>query len=204
MIKMRESTRQFLERYSDKIEDIKGLLTLGRSMLKEPEYIDLLLTLKSCDIDIDDKDIFDVSYNKYVVTWENNDTLVVSFYRNMYKNNLQIQKSINGLDKLTRGDFIDRFKSYSGQKTHIQLIESSLRAGNYKLTDSVDIFTAINEDNNKLEVHAKLRDNHNNPLILRTTIPIGHYYDHVGYGWNQQRFEAWADYLTRIIQDIIL
>ena len=200
---MRESTRQFLEHYSDKIENIEGLLSLGRSMLKQLEYVDLLLTLKFCGIDINDKDIFNVNYNTYVVTWENNDTLIYSFYNNLHKNNLQRQKVIIGLDKLTYGDFIDKFKSYNGQKTHIQLIEKNLYPRNYKLTDSVDIFTAINVDNNNLEVHAKLKDNHNNPLILRTTTRIGHFYDNVGYGWNQQRFNHWADYLTRIIEGVI-
>ena len=200
---MRESTKQFLERYRDSIENIEGLLILGRSMLKQLDYVDLLLTLKFCDININDKDIFNVTYNTYVVTWENNDTLIYSFYNNLDKNNLQRQKVIIGLDKLTYGDFIDKFKSYNGQKNHIQLIENNLYPRNYKLTDSVDIFTAINEDSNNLEVHAKLKDNHNNPLILRTTTRIGHFYDNVGYGWDQQRFEDWADYLTRIIQDII-
>ena len=132
---MRESTRQFLERYSDKIDDTKELLTLGRSMLKQLEYVDLLLTLKSCDIDINDKDIFNVNYNKYAVTWENNDILIHSFYNNLYKNNLQRQKVIAGLDKLTRGHFIDKFKSHNKQKVDIQLIESSLYPRNYKLTN---------------------------------------------------------------------
>ena len=79
MIKMRAPTKQFLEHYSDKIEDIKELLILGRSMLKELDYIDLLITLHSADIKINESDIFNLSYDKHVVTWEPNDTLIHSF-----------------------------------------------------------------------------------------------------------------------------
>ena len=63
----------------------------------------------------------------------------------------------------------------------------------------MDIFAVINEDDNNLEVHAKLRDNYNNALIIKTIIRIGHFYDNVGYGWNQQKFKDRLDYLTRII-----
>lgn len=200
---MRESTRQFLERYSDKIEDIKGLLTLGRSMLKDFEYVDLLLTLKSSDIDISDKDIFNVNYNKYIVTWENNDTLIHSFYNNLNKNNLAKKKTFVGLGNLTRGNFVKKFRSQHGQKTDVFILNNGLSRESYKLTDSVDIFAIINEDDNNLEVHAKLRDNHNNPLIIRTIIRIGHFYDHVGYGWDQQRFKDRLDYIIRVIEDTI-
>lgn len=200
---MRESTRQFLERYSDKIEDIKGLLTLGRSMLKDFEYVDLLLTLESSDIDINESDIFNLSYDKHVVTWETNDTLIRSFYDDLDKNNLAKKKAFAGLDNLTRSDFVKKFRSQYGYKTDVFILNSALSRANYKLNNSVDIFTTINEDDNNLEVHAKLRDNHNNPLIIRTIIRIGHFYDHVGYGWSQQRFKDRLDYLTRIIEGVI-
>ena len=200
---MRESTRQFLERYSDKIDDTKELLTLGRSMLKDFEYVDLLLTLESSDIQIDGSYIFNSNYNKHVVTWETNDTLIHTFYDDLDKNNLAKKKTFAGLDNLTRRDFVKKFKEQNGQKADVFILNSGLARENYRLNDSVDIFTVINEDDNNLEVHAKLRDNHNNALIIRTIIRIGHFYDHVGYGWNQQRFKDRLDYLTRIIQDII-
>ena len=200
---MRESTRQFLEHYNDKIDDTKALLTLGRSMLKDFEYIDLLITLNSADIRVNESDIFNLNYDKYVVTWETNDTLIKSFYDNLDKNNLAKKRTFAGLDNLTRGDFVKKFRSQYGYKTDVFILNNGLSRANYKLNDLVDIFTTINEDDNNLEVHAKLRDNHNNPLILRTIIRIGHFYDNVGYGWNQQRFKDRLDYLTRIIQDII-
>ena len=200
---MRESTRQFLEHYNDKIDDTKALLTLGRSMLKDFEYIDLLITLNSADIRVNESDIFNLNYDKHVVTWETNDTLIHSFYNDLDKNNLAEKKTFVGLDNLTRSDFVKKFRSQYGYKTDVFILNNGLSRANYKLNDLVDIFTTINEDDNNLEVHAKLRDNHNNPLILRTIIRIGHFYDHVGYGWNQQRFKDRLDYLTRIIQDII-
>ena len=200
---MRESTRQFLERYSDKIEDVKGLLMLGRSMLMDFEYVDLLLTLESSDIQIDDRDIFNINYNKHIVTWETNDILIHSFYDDLDKNNLAEKKTFVGLDNLTRSDFVKKFRSQHGQKTDVFILNNGLHRENYKLNNLVDIFTVINEDNNNLEVHAKLRDNHNNALIIRTIIRIGHFYDHVGYGWNQQRFKDRLDYLTRIIEGVI-
>lgn len=203
MIKMRESTRQFLERYSDKIEDIKGLLTLGRSMLKDFEYVDLLLTLESSDINIDESDIFNLNYDKHVVTWETNDTLIYNFYNDLDKNNLAEKKTFVGLDNLTRSDFVKKFRSQHGQKTDVFILNNGLHRENYKLNNLVDIFTTINEDDNNLEVHAKLRDNHNNPLIIRTIIRIGHFYDNVGYGWNQQRFKDRLDYIIRVIEDTI-
>lgn len=201
---MRELTRQFLERYSDKIEDIKGLLALGRSALKDFDYVDLLLTLKSADIKINESDIFNLNYDKHIVTWETDDTLIDSFYDNLDKNNLAKKKTFVGLDNLNRGDFAKKFRSQHGQKSDIFIINNGLYRENYKLNNSVDIYTVINADDNNLEVHAKLRDDHNNVLIIRTIIRIGHFYDHVGYGWSQQRFNDRVDYLTRIIQDIII
>lgn len=200
---MRESTRQFLERYSDKLEDIKGLLTLGRSILKEFEYVDLLLTLNSSDIQINESDIFNLNYDKHVVTWENNDTLIYSFYNNLDKNNLAKKRTFAGLDSLTSGDFVKKFRSQHKYNTNVFILNSGLFRDDYKLNNSVDIFTVINEDDNNLEVHAKLKDNHNNPLIIRTIIRIGHFYDNIGYGWSQQRFKERLRYLIRIIQDII-
>ena len=203
MIKMRAPTKQFLEHYSDKIEDIKELLALGRSMLKELDYIDLLIALHSADIKINENDIFNSNYNKHVVTWETNDTLIHSFYNDLDKNNLAKKKTFVGLDNLTRGDFVKKFNSQHWQKSDVFILNSSFNRENHKLNGSVDIFAVINEDDNNLEVHAKLRDNHNGALIIKTIIRIGHFYDNVGYGWSQQKFKDRLDYLTRIIQDTI-
>ena len=201
---MLESTSQFLERYSDKIDDTKELLTLGRSLLKEFEYVDLLITLASADIKINESDIFNISYDKHVVTWEINDTLIHNFYDNLDKNNLAKSKTFPGLDKISVGLFVHEYfdVKYKG-KAHVQLFRNPNYPEYYKLSDKVEFFATINEDNNNLEAVAKLRDNHGNPIILKAEIRIGHFYDHVGYGWNQQKFNDRVDYLTRIIEGVV-
>ena len=201
MEKLNKRVVEFIEKYANLLDsDITDFQIMARNFLKRSDYTELLLALKSADIDLNEAAIFSPEFDKYSILWIDTTNLDYEFY----KTAAEKLKHIDYLPNLKNKTVVD-LNLFCNTKVaatpNMSFSDVSNASSFRKLSTKIECKPYINEYSNNIKVMLVLLDDHGNSYYIGNERIIGRLYPDIGWALSEDLFEKCSEQLLDLLKD---